>query len=104
MTYLLKIKPIFMKRSKIVLSVTTCLLAVAGPATAKRFETMTRWHVTTNSHCVVSPSITCQQLNSATITCTVALGTPIKHFKIYTQGAVGPKANCLNELKYTTSL
>jgi len=95
-----------MKRSKIFLGVTTCLLAVAGVAAAKRFSTsITRWYVTANNHCIVSPSITCTQFNSAANTCTVALGTnPVKHFKIYTQGTVGPKANCLNEFKYTAAL
>jgi|GEM_PF-2412972 len=97
-----------MKHSKIFLGVTTCLLAIAGVVAAKRFgPNITRWYCTDFNmvrHCVVSPIITCTQFNSATNTCTVALGTPKRHFKIYTQGAVGPCANCLNEFKYTSAL
>jgi hypothetical protein len=92
-----------MQRSKIFLGVTTCLLTIASVAAAKRFgASITRWYVTANNHCVVSPSITCTQLNGSTNTCTVAfIKTPItQHFKIYTQGSVGPANNCLNEFKY----
>jgi type 1 fimbria pilin len=94
-----------MNRSKIFLGVTTCLLAVAGVAAAKRFgSSITRWYVTANSHCVVSPAITCTQFNGKPQTCTVALGSnPTKHFKIYTQGTVGQASNCLNYFTYTAA-
>jgi len=91
-----------MKRSKIFLGVTTCLLAVAGVAAANRFTAISRWYVTDGTeagHCVATPStILCVQDNTGTTTCTVNVsGT---HFKVYTTGSAGVPGNCLHEFKY----
>lgn len=69
-----------MKRSKIFLGVTTCLLAVAGIAAAKKFNpATTRFYYslagTSISHCFSSAAVTCVQDITKSTNCTFAFVT-----------------------------
>jgi len=95
-----------MKRSKIFLGVTTCLLAMAGVAAAKHFgPNITRWYVTGGvpGHCVATGIITCQYHSHPifTSTCLYSVGFPPQHFAVFTSGATGARVNCLHKFVYT---
>ena len=88
-----------MKRSKIFLGATTCLLAIAGVAAAKHFRNpITRWYVTdagATKHCVATGSITCVYNSAKTATCLY------QNLAVFTSGATGDATNCLHKLVYT---
>lgn len=100
-----------MKRSKIFLGVTTCLLAVAGLAAAKKYGTgKTRFYCTASANPIcVSASSTCvQTLSSKTgaIQCTIGFSQfgDDQHSLVYTQGTAGQacsSTNCKSQLFYT---
>jgi hypothetical protein len=93
-----------MKRSKIFLGVTTCLLAVAGIAAAKRFgPSRTRFYITLgfSSRCISTPALVCMPTTIfPSFQCTVSfvtngIGIPITHSRaVYTDN------NCITLLKY----
>jgi len=90
-----------MKRSKIFLGVTTCLLAITGITAAKHFgDVKIRWYCTTgilglNKHCVQTGPITCLYNSSKTFTCL------FQGLAVFTAGATGPCFNCLHKFVYT---
>jgi len=97
-----------MKRSKIFLGVTTCLLAVAGVATANHFRSsITRWYITLGTgfpvtkHCVPTSTITCTYDASKTTTC---FYKPVstKSFVVFTSGTPGTDiTKCVNKFVFT---
>ncbi len=110
-----------MKRSKIFLGITTCLLAVAGVAATKRFgQSFQRWYCTigngTAQFCVPVPETCVTKLIGSNLkTCTVSylvIGG-FHHAPIYLVGAftVGDNGflplpcdgltNCINRIYYT---
>jgi len=89
-----------MKRSKIFLGVTTCLLAIAGVAAAKRYSAVQRWYITAGNHCVRTGQINCLYDQSGKGQCTFS-GS---NLTVYTSGSVGVAANCVTPLTYTTTI
>ena len=96
-----------MKRSKIFLGVTTCLLAVAGLSAAKRFgPNVQRWYVTvTNStpelrKCITTNPTCVQTLlvnKPLAVPCTIAFSVGLTgyHRIVYTA------SDCINKVYYT---
>jgi len=94
-----------MKRSKIFLGITTCMLAIAGVAAANHFRgSITRWYITAGvgfpvtKHCVPSGSITCVYDNGKLTTCLY------QNLAVFTSGTTGPKENCKNKFVFTQNL
>jgi len=90
-----------MKRSKIFLGVTTCLLAMAGVAAANHFRSsITRWYITEGDrtglqHCVRTGTIMCTYHINKTPTCLY------HNLAVFTSGSTGFWFNCRNKLVYT---
>jgi len=97
-----------MKRSKIFLGATTCLLAIAGVAAANHFRSsITRWYVTNGGplrHCVQTGIISCTYNAAKTTTCLYlyrVVGKPTQFFAVFTSGATGVSTRCLHKFVYT---
>ncbi len=110
-----------MKRSKIFLGVTTCLLAVAGVAAAKRFgPSVQRWYCTIGNGSVrycapVSETCITKLTGTNLKLCTISyvVGDQTKHAPVYLTGAFtlvnnvavplpcDDQTNCITQIKYT---
>jgi hypothetical protein len=95
-----------MKRSKIFLGVTTCLLAVAGVAAAKRFgPSTTRYYITLGTtKCLAASGLPCVK-NTATNAnpCTVSFQTTHLGMTKTWSRSVYTDNTCLSQLKYTAN-
>jgi len=93
-----------MKRSRIFLGATTCLLAIAGVAAAKRFSGTVRYYITlsgNSAHCKATPALTCR-CDGFSVQCTFAFITT--HLSHTTTWHVGEytKSDCTHACMYST--